>query len=82
MADATRACRLQWSERPDRGLWECCDTRARFSPTVAQVLEIEDACAWRVWADRKWTTWRVAPSVADAKAMAERHAPKEVGARG
>ena len=77
MADATRALRrLQWADRHDRGLWECRDMQARFYPIVAQVLEIGDACAWRVWADRKWTSWRVAVSVAEAKRSAERHVPK------
>lgn len=84
---AQRLGRLQWFERTHvpvgrpfdsavvlRGLWSCRDTHAPACAVVAQVVDIDGACAWRVRNVRRgrmrWTGWSTARNVEEAKASA------------
>lgn len=91
---AQRLGRLQWFESPrwirrdtfsrfdgtHTGLWLCRDTHAPACAVVAQVVDIDGACAWRVRTARmwgaRWTGWNTARDVAEAKASAEKRVPR------
>lgn len=55
---------IVWSERPEHNAWE----GRRSGVLVAHVQVVADAVAFRWWTrSRKWSGWRLATNVAEAK---------------
>lgn len=69
----------QWADDGD-GRWRLMGhtSRGTLRIAIAEVIEVCDACAGRIWTHRQWSQWRPAISVADAK----RECEKRLGFRG